>query len=105
MSLQPAYAANQVKRNRMKLAMSVGNSRHYVVATIKLRHFLQSAEQAGMPASTVHAIAEELLSAWPDALALANGQLTEDFPARVADSIVRGIEQRLQIIRAGAESG
>ena len=103
MSLQPAYAANQVKRNRMKLAMSVGSSRHYVIETIKPRHFRQSAEQAGMPARTVHEIAEELLSAWPAALAAVSGQLPKDFPARLADSIVRGIEQRLQIVRAGAD--
>jgi serine/threonine-protein kinase HipA len=104
-SLQPAYVANQVKRNRMKLAMSVGSSRHYVVETIKPRHFLQSAEQAGMPASTVHAIAEELLSAWPAALAVASGQLPKDFPARLVDSIVGAAQQRLEIIRADRESG
>jgi serine/threonine-protein kinase HipA len=105
MSLQPTYAANQVKRNRMKLAMSVGSSRHYVIETIKLRHFIQTAAQAGMPASTVQEIAAELLSAWPGALAVARSQLPKDFPARLIDSIVGGAQRRLKIIRADKESG
>lgn len=103
MSLQPAYAAKQVKRNRMKLAMSVGRNRHYVVETIRPRHFIQSAQQSGMPVSTVQHIADELVSTWPDAAAAATAQLPKGFPVRIADSIVAGAQRRLEILRK--ESG
>ncbi len=104
MSLQPAYVAGQIKRNRMKLAMSVGRNRHYIVETIKPRHFRESAEQAGMPASTVREITDELQRTWPTALAAATGQLPKNFPERIVNSIVAGVAQRLRLIR-NEESG
>ena len=37
----------------MKLAMSVGKSRHYRIDAILARHFVQAGEQAGLPKSRV----------------------------------------------------
>src|SRR5215831_15311440 len=44
-STQPTFDARQIRKNQMKLAMSVGTRSHYVVDTIAPRHFLQTAEQ------------------------------------------------------------
>jgi serine/threonine-protein kinase HipA len=100
MSLQPAYTAGQVKRNRMKLAMSAGSNRHYVLDTVRVRHYIQSAEQAGMPASVVHEIAAELVRQWPEARASAVAKLPKDFPLPIPNAIVAGVEQRLRLMRS-----
>lgn len=100
MSLQPAYDANQIKRNRMKLAMSVGDKRHYVIDSILPRHFVQSAEQAGMPATTVSEIMQELVDRTPHAIATATEQLPSGFPKQIKASIVRGLNERIGLLGA-----
>jgi serine/threonine-protein kinase HipA len=99
MSLQPAQTAAQVRRNRMKLAMSVGDKRHYVLDTILPRHFLQSAAQAGMPATTVENIMDELVSEAPAATTSALKRLPSDFPEHIHTSILGGLAARLKLVR------
>lgn len=102
LSLQPNYAAQQVKRNRMKLAMSVGDSRHYVLHTIQPRHFIQSAEQAGVSAHIVEGAMEELQERVPVAMEQVAAKLPTDFPKHLRRSIFSGIEERLKIMAARA---
>lgn len=98
MSLQPNYDAQRIKRNRMKLAMSVGDSRHYVLDTILPRHFVQSAEQAGMPASVVHELLNELVERAPKAIAAVVEALPSNFPKAMIASILDGMRRRLKVI-------
>ena len=51
MSVQPAVDAGQLRRNQMKVALAVGDSRHYVIQEIMPRHFVQTAAKSGIPAS------------------------------------------------------
>lgn len=99
MSLQPAYDAKQIKRNRMKLAMSVGNQRHYVLDTILPRHFIQSAERAGMPATAVEQIMDELTDRTPNAIEQVTAQLPRDFPKHISESIIRALVERSKVLR------
>jgi serine/threonine-protein kinase HipA len=98
MSLQPAYKANHIKRNRMKLAMSVGDKRHYVLDSILPRHFIQSAAQGGMPARAIEEIMQELVDRVPAAIAAASARLPEDFPKQIRASIVEGLNARHEIL-------
>lgn len=104
MSLQPTFAAGQVKRNKMKLAMSVGNQRHYALATIVPRHFIQSAAQGGMPVATVAEVMDELVSRAPDAIDAATGQLPRNFPEHIRSSIIDGLRTRLSVMREGSRA-
>ena len=99
MSLEPAFAAGQVKRNRMKLAMSVGQQRHYVLATIFPRHFIQSAAQGGMPRASAEEVMDQLLNQAPDAIESARDQLPRNFPRHITKSIVDALSTRLSILR------
>jgi len=47
LSAQPSLDQHQISRKDMKMAMSVGDSRHYRLDEIESRHFLQTAKQAG----------------------------------------------------------
>ncbi|HEY1895149.1 MAG TPA: hypothetical protein VGG62_02705 [Terracidiphilus sp.] len=40
----------------MKLAMAVGDNRHYTIDSIMPQHFLQTAASCGVPASLVQAV-------------------------------------------------
>jgi serine/threonine-protein kinase HipA len=100
MSAQPLFDAGQLRRNEMKLAMSVGDSRHYRLHEIMPRHFVESAARAGMPATVVQAIFDELADDLPAAVATACACLAEDFPVELRRSISGGALQRLERVIA-----
>lgn len=96
MSVQPLFDTGQVRRNEIKLAMSVGKSRHYRLHEIMPRHFVESAAQAGMPATEVQAIFDQLASDLPAAIDTACAGVPDDFPDELRRSIAAGALQRLE---------
>jgi serine/threonine-protein kinase HipA len=98
MSVQPAVDASQLRRNKMKLALAVGDSRHYVVHEIMPRHFLQTAAKSGIPATVVQSILDELLESAQTAVSKVMEDLPAGFPAELARSIVGGLRSRLRLV-------
>ena len=94
-SAQPSADAGQLKRNQMKLAMAVGDSRHYVVETVVPHHFLQTAAKARIGASVVERVFENIQARAPAAIEKVRQTLPADFPEEIATSIFGGFEQRL----------
>lgn len=94
-SAQPSLEAGQIKRNKMKLAMAVGESRHYVVDSVVPHHFIQTAAKAGIGAGRVMAIFDELRAQVPAAIEQVIASLPKAFPAKVAGSIGNGVRARL----------
>ncbi len=95
-SAQPSFDAGQIKRNKMKLAMAVGDSRHYVIDSVLPRHFIQTATKAGIGAGPVKAIFDELRAQAPAAVEQVTASLPKGFPPEVADTISNGIKARLR---------
>lgn len=95
LSAQPSVDAGQIRRNRMKLAMAVGDRRHYGVDDIVPRHFIQTGARAGLDQDTVSAIFGELGADASPALVKTLAVLPRDFPPAVSGSIARGFEARL----------
>ena len=102
MSVQPAVDANQLRRNKMKLALAVGDNRHYAVHEIMPRHFLQTAAKSGIPASAVQSILSELLEAGQSAVRKATEELPAGFPEELAQSIVSGLRARMRLVDQSA---
>ena len=100
MSTQHLHDAGQLRRKQMRLAMAVGNNRHYRLHDIMPRHFLESAAVAGMPATTVQAILNELRDSVPGAIDTACADLPGEFPAAIRDAIAGGASRRMQRIGA-----
>ena len=98
MSLQPAVDVSQLRRNKMKLALAVGDSRHYVVHEIMPRHFLQTAAKSGIPSRVVQSILDELLEFAQTAISKVMEDLPAGFPAELARSIVGGQRSRLRLV-------
>jgi serine/threonine-protein kinase HipA len=99
MSGQPALDAGQIRKNKMKLAFAIGEKRHYVIDEILPRHFIQTAIKAGVPATTVISIMEELLAASDKAVATVLDALPTGFPEPLADNIAGGVATRLRVMQ------
>jgi serine/threonine-protein kinase HipA len=97
MSAQPTLDAHQIPRKKMRLAMSAGNNRHYLIDTVMPRHFVESAEHVGVPGSVVREQLEELADLAPRAIESVTKGLPSEFPREISSSIVRGVEQRLTL--------
>ena len=82
----------------MKLALAVGDSRHYGVHEIMPRHFLQTATKSGIPASVVQSILDELLESAQTAVSKVMEDLPAGFPEGLARSIVGGLRSRLRLV-------
>lgn len=98
LSAQPCFDAGQIRKNQMKLAMAVGDSRHYVLHTIALRHFVQTAKSVGIAEDVIVEIGEDLKKKIPQALEATLDGLPKDFPLVLAKSISKGVEFRLRLI-------
>lgn len=96
MSAQPNVDAGQIRKNRMKHAMAVGDKRHYVVDTILPRHFLQTAKKCGVPSAMVQDIFDEIINDAPNAIDAALAGLPKEFPEAIAQSIIDGLRRRLR---------
>ncbi len=82
----------------MKLAMFVGESRHYRLDEIKGRHFVQTTEQAGLPGSLAKEVLEEVAQAAVTAIATVESQLPQDFPEYIHNSVKAGLAKRIKFI-------
>jgi len=99
LSAQPSLDAGQIQRNRMKLAMSVGKTRHYVVHTIAARHFLETAKQGRLPVDA-RQILDEVADTAAKAIDTVRGALPRRFPETIVESIARGALQRRELLAA-----
>jgi serine/threonine-protein kinase HipA len=97
-SAQPSADAGQIRHNQMKLAMAVGDSRHYVVDSVTPRHFLQTAAKAGIAASFVHTVFADLQARAEAAIEEVVSSLATGFPEQVATSIIDGFRRRLRAL-------
>jgi len=93
---QPALNARQIERKQMKMAMSVGNNRHYRFDQIHGRHFVQTATRSGMSKKRAMAIIEEIAVRAPKALDSANANLPEELTSSVVDAVSESFTERLR---------
>ena len=105
LTAQPSLDADQISRRRFKLAMSVGDSRHYAVHDIVPRHFLQTAEKAGVGTPAMIGIFEEIAaSAVRQAEAVVTA-LPKGFPAQLVDSTLAALADRTRLVEAALARG
>ena len=98
-SAQPSVDAHEIRQNQFRLAMAVGDNRHYRINTIMPRHFLQTAQRSGMGEQIMASIFEELCDTAHDAVRNAIAELPKSFPEVVAAAIQSGISRRLSSLR------
>jgi serine/threonine-protein kinase HipA len=97
LSAQPSLEARQIEKKHMRLAMSVGDRRHYVLERIAERHFRQTAEKAGMPKALVDEAIREIHERAEPALQAVANTLPAGFPESIHAAVNRGVRERLGI--------
>src|ERR1041385_3553102 len=102
-SAQPSFDSGQIQRKKLKLAMAVGDNRHYAVEGITTRHFVQSAEKAGLGRNSALAVIDELIEWGPAAVKRVRKNLPERFPKAIADSITKGVLARIEQLEQGRD--
>jgi serine/threonine-protein kinase HipA len=95
LTAQPALDSGQVRRKQMKLAMSVGDSRHYRFDRVSGRHFVQTAMRAGLSKKRATDLVDEVAAAAPAALEQAANARSNEVAPALADAVGKAVLQRL----------
>ena len=103
-SAAPARLRSNVRHKDLQLAMSVGKRGHYRLDQIVPRHFDETAARAGVPLAVRHRAFKELAAAAPGALERAPDALPANFPADLADQILRYAADRLRLLSEYADN-
>ncbi len=96
LTAQPSLDARQIERKQLKMAMSVGDSRHYRIDEIKGRHFIQTVERAGLPATLAREAMDEIGRNVERAFNTLEKQLPRGFSAEIHSSVKRAMTSRLK---------
>jgi serine/threonine-protein kinase HipA len=104
LTAQPSLDSHQIERKQMKLAMSVGKSRHYKIDTILARHFAQTGEQAGVPRSLIRSAIEDIAGNAEKAVAQLEATLPADFPEFIHPSVSAAVKARLPSLELSEKS-
>jgi len=85
----------------MKLAMSVGDNRHYRIDEIAARHFFQTADRAGLPKTLVRQAVEDIASGMVKAIDRLEAELPAGFSQSLHEAVKAGTLTRLRVLEAG----
>jgi serine/threonine-protein kinase HipA len=99
LTAQPSFERKQIDRRQMRLSMSVGANRHYRIGEIRGRHFVQTGKAGGLAESVVRAVIEEMAETAPYAIQKVEGALPRDFPLALHESVSKGVEGRVDLLR------
>lgn len=99
-SAQPSIDADEIPSKKVKLAMSLGKNRHYIVGQIVARHFLQTAGLCGFRVAAMREMLDELGDTGAEMIDKVLADLPREFPQDIAQSIGDGAKARLGQIGA-----
>jgi serine/threonine-protein kinase HipA len=102
LTAQPSLDTDQIPRKKFKLAMSAGKNRHYAIHDIMPRHFMQTADLAGVGTPTMRAIFDDLTANAERQAQAVTTSLPKNFPDQLTTSTMAAITQRAQLL---ADSG
>lgn len=103
-SVQPAVSAHELQHRYFKLAMALGDSRHYAMGKVQPRHIVQTAQAGGVRERFALADMRALAERCEAALAEVTAELPVGFPAAVAEPIFTGVRIRLETLQRFLEA-
>jgi serine/threonine-protein kinase HipA len=98
LSAQPSLDTGEIPRRKFKLAMSVGKNRHYAIQDIMPRHFMQTADLAGIGKPVINALFAELAADIEKKIASLTESLPQGFPEALVDSMMAALRQRTRLL-------
>lgn len=97
LTAEPSFASGNIPRNKYRLAMSVGKNRHYQMIEIMPRHFVQTAEKAGVGQSITEAIFTDIRKIAESALEKTIADLPSGFPEEFVEPVAKAFQKRLAL--------
>lgn len=94
LSVQPQFAADRIPHARFTLAMSAGRRRNYRLVKVEGRHFLQTAQEAGLGLPVATRIIREILETTDQALEHALTRMPGDFDRSLHEAVAAGVRAR-----------
>lgn len=98
LSAQPSLVAGQIQKKQMKMAMFVGDNRHYTLDSIRGDHFLQTARRSTISEAVAREALSEVAAQAHSALESVGTRLPRAFPEAIHESIREGALTRLKKI-------
>lgn len=96
LTAQPFFDAHQMQKKELKMAMSVGDNNHYKMEDIQGRHFIQTAQKAGVPKYIAQKALDEISETSQKISGIIEEKLPSNFPEDIHESVMRGMKLRLQ---------
>ena len=96
LTAQPAVDDAQIRHNKFKLAMSIGNSKHYDILGIRRRHFLETATAASLSIIGTNAMIDDIIATSNHCLEQVANSLPMDFPEFIHHSVSSSVKARVQ---------
>jgi serine/threonine-protein kinase HipA len=81
----------------------LGKNRHYRIAEIECRHWLETAKRCGMPG--MRPIIADILDQTPRVLDEVRAQIPESFPEPVGEAILNGLKVQAEHLGRGLSTG
>lgn len=101
LTAQPAYDLHQIPKNRYKLAMSAGKKPHYKINEVAGRHFVETAQKAGMGTAMILGAIHNILEQAETAPQRALEKMPADFETGIHESVMAAIKRHLSLLEAG----
>ena len=98
LTAQPSLDTGQIPRKKFKLAMSVGRNNHYSVPEIMPRHFLQTADIAGVGTPVMRRIFDDIAENVEKQADEVIISLPRGFPEQLVDSVKSAIGKRAALL-------
>lgn len=98
LTAQPSLDIDQIQQKKFKLAMSVGKNRHYPVDNIMPRHFMQTADLAGVGAPLMRMIFEDLTTRVAKQTDAVIDALPPGFPDQLVMSVRAALKSRTRLL-------
>ncbi|MFD0986302.1 type II toxin-antitoxin system HipA family toxin [Methyloligella solikamskensis] len=105
LTVEPSIADGSAGGLNPRLAMSVGADRQHTIAEIGARHFVETAEQAGLSGSFAKTVMEEIADEAPSAIAAVEASLNDALFEPIHEIIKSVMTQRIgKLHRSASEA-
>ena len=104
MSVQHLLEQGQIRRRQAKLAMSVGDNRHYNLNEILPRHFVQTIAAAGLSQTLATRALTELVDALPGVIERCCHENRAVLQDSLAEGMQVGVDRRVKTIASWLDS-
>ncbi|MEP2425373.1 MAG: HipA domain-containing protein, partial [Tateyamaria sp.] len=96
LTAQKAVDDGQIRHNRMRLAMSVGDQNHYRINEVVRRHFLETAKVVGLGQELANSMIDDILYQLDGAIEQTQVKLLPGFPDTLLGCLLDGLHARAQ---------